>query len=59
MSKGILGTLVDVALSASNVMTIVDNHTEPKNEKERKDKIRRRRAVSDARNVGYLLKRLF
>lgn len=54
----ILGALIDTALTVSSVMTIVDNHTEPKTKKEREQKKARRRAVSDMRNAGYLLRRI-
>ena len=54
---GLLGTLVDIGLTLSNAATVVENHTEAKTPKERKAKQERRRAMSDARNIAYIVKR--
>ena len=53
-----LGSLVDLALSAANIMAVVDNHTEAKTAEEKRKKRERRVAISDARNIGYLARRL-
>jgi hypothetical protein len=55
---GLLGNILDAALAAANVMTIVENHTEAKTPEQRKKKRERRVIASDLRNAGYLARRL-
>lgn len=55
---GLFNTITDIGLTLSNVATVIENHTEAKTPEERKAKQDRRRAVSDARNIAYVIKRI-
>lgn len=52
-----LNNLIDTALMASNVLSIKENHIEAKTAQEKKEQRERRKLISDARNISYLLKR--
>lgn len=54
----LIGNVIDLALSTTNIMAVVDNHTEVKTTEEKRKKRERRVAISDARNIGYLARRL-
>ena len=53
----IIGTITDLVLTASSIASIKENHTETKTAQEKKEQRERRKLISDARNVSYLLKR--
>lgn len=54
---GILNNALDLVLTACSVATIKENHTEPKERAERTAQRERRKNISDARNMAYLIKR--
>jgi hypothetical protein len=54
----LIGNVIDLALSTTNIIAVVDNHTEAKTTEEKRKKRERRVAISDARNIGYFARRL-
>jgi hypothetical protein len=52
-----LKNLIDIGLGVANVLSIAENHTEAKTPEEKKAQRERRKNLSDARNIAYLIRR--